>query len=67
MGSIIAILQSTASSIVDGASDYSLSKDMMMKLYSMNKKQVPKVDNNSDLMDKLSLSKTTLLEKLKGR
>jgi hypothetical protein len=48
MGSIIAILQSTASSIVDGASDYSLSKDMMMKLYSMNKKQVPKVDHNSN-------------------
>ena len=39
----------------------------MMKLYSMNKKQVLKVDQNSDLLDQLSLSKTTLLEKLKDR
>jgi len=67
MGSVIAILQSTSATIVDNAADYTLSKDMMTKLYSMDKKRMQQVDQESDFMDKLASSKTSLLENLKGR
>jgi len=39
----------------------------MTKLYSMDKKRMQQIDQDPDLMDKLSSSKTSLLENLKGR
>jgi len=56
--------------IVDGASDYSLTKDMMKKLYSISKKQAPKVagerTQSISFMGQ-SMSKNILLESLKER
>jgi hypothetical protein len=41
IGSIVFMLQRLSSKIVDGSADYSLTKDMMTRLYSMDKKKTP--------------------------
>lgn len=41
IGSILYAIRQLSHKIVDGASDYSLTKDMMTKLYSISKKAVP--------------------------
>jgi len=39
VGSIVFLLQKVSSKIVDGSADFSLTKDMMHRLYSMDKKK----------------------------
>jgi hypothetical protein len=41
IGSILYAIRQLSHKIVDGASDYSLTKDMMTKLYSISKKVAP--------------------------
>jgi len=41
IGSILYAIRQMSHKIVDGASDYSLTKDMMTKLYSISKKVAP--------------------------
>jgi len=67
MGGVIAILQSASAAIVDRAADYTLTKDMMTKLYSMNKTKMKLIDSDPDLMDSLPSNKAILLKNLKKR
>jgi hypothetical protein len=39
VGSIVFLLQKVSSKIVDGSADFSLTKDMMHRLYTMDKKK----------------------------